>query len=193
MATSKRIARWVTAASLALALATVSGPVWAQAFGINTHTFNGRYITAYHGFDSSITGTVSEPNPPAVPFSVSGTLFSDGNGNVIGFENIDFGAPGTGAAAACDITGTYTVATAHNGMRGLVTLNLVPSCATVTCTGTTTPSCSAGAFSPSSPTQWFCAISGASGKSIVCTEMGEAASGTTFQTPISAVTWDRAD
>ena len=92
--------------------------MWAQAFGINTHTFNGRYITAYHGFDSSITGTVSEPNPPAVPFSVSGTLFSDGNGNVIGFENIDFGAPGTGAAAACDITGTYTVATAQKWNEG---------------------------------------------------------------------------
>jgi hypothetical protein len=195
MATSKRIATLAAAASFALALATVSGAGLAQAAAgsgaVTKHTFSGRYIASYHGFDASITGTTSEPNPPAIPYSVSGALTSDGKGNVKGFENIDYGSPGTGAAAQCTLTGTYTVSSSPG--NGSVTLNLSPSCATVTCTGTTTPSCTPGSLSASSPSQWFCALSGPSGKSMVCTEMGEAASGTTFQTPISAVTWDRKD
>lgn len=191
MITPNCIARWALALPVALSLALVSGTGFARAAGgMNKHSLNGRYITAYHGFDASITGTTSEPNPPAVPYSVSGALYSDGNGNVVGIENIDYGSPGTGAASQCKLSGTYSVASL-SGLNGLVTLNLSPSCATVTCTGTTVPSCTVGSFSPGSPTQWFCALSGPSGKQMVCTEMGEAASGTTFQTPISAVTWER--
>jgi hypothetical protein len=173
-----------------LLLLAVSGPAFA---GVKDNNFHGRYLTSYHGFDSSITGTAGEPNPPAIPFAVSGAMSSDGKGIIKGFENIDYGSPGTGSAATCTFTGTYTVGPASNAMGGLVTLNVSPSCATVTCTGTTTPNCTPGTFSPSSPTQWFCALSGPSGKALACTEMGEAASGTTFQTPISALTWDKAE
>lgn len=188
----KRLGRWILATLLILALAALPNKFASAAVGaINKHTFSGRYVSSYHGFDSSITGTSGEPNPPAIPYAVSGVLFSDGQGNVKGFENIDYGAPGTGAAATCDLSGTYTVGQSHNSMNGWATLNLTSSCATVTCTGTATPTCTAGTYSNGSPTQWFCAISGPLGGSIVCTEMGEAASGTTFQTPISALTWDR--
>ena len=194
MTASKGIAKWTLAASLMLALAVLpKGFALAatSAGGINPQTFSGRYVTSYHGFDSSITGTVSEPNPPAIPYSVSGALTSDGRGNVIGFENGDYGSPGTGSSYTCDITGTYTVAQAHNLMNGMITLNLAPTCASVTCSGTTTPSCAPGSYTASSPSQWFCAMSGPSGKSLVCTEMGEAASNTTNQDPISAATWEK--
>jgi hypothetical protein len=193
---SRFLLRWGLAALLLLGLAMLptgrsaladpghhGGPTFSK------HNLHGRYVTSYHGFDSSITGTANEPNPPAVPYSVSGALTSDGNGNVTGYENIDYGSPGTGAAAQCTFTGTYTVSSTPGD--GSVTLNLSPSCATVTCTNNSgAPSCSVGAFSPDSPTQWFCALSGPSGKSMVCTEMGEVANGSSvFQTPISAVTW----
>ena len=96
-----------TIAALGLLLLAGSGPAFA---GFNQHNFHGRYVASYHGFDSSITGTVSEPNPPAIPYAVSGAMFSDGKGNVSGFLNEDYGSPGTGAAATCSISGTYTVA-----------------------------------------------------------------------------------
>jgi hypothetical protein len=181
-----------TIAALGLLLLAGSGPAFA---GFNQHNFHGRYVASYHGFDSSITGTVSEPNPPAIPYAVSGAMFSDGKGNVSGFLNEDYGSPGTGAAATCSISGTYTVGTAPIGpMGGFVTINLTSSCKTVTCSGTIAPTCaSAGSASPGSPVQLFCALSGPSGKSLDCTEMGEAASGTTFQTPISAPHWARED
>jgi hypothetical protein len=181
-----------TIAALGLLLLAGSGPAFA---GFNQHNFHGRYVASYHGFDSSITGTVSEPNPPAIPYAVSGAMFSDGKGNVSGFLNEDYGSPGTGAAATCSINGTYTVGTAPLGpMGGFVTINMTSSCKTVTCSGTTTPSCApSGSASPGSPVQLFCALSGSSGKSLDCTEMGEAASGTTFQTPISAPHWARED
>ncbi|MGZ6243737.1 MAG: hypothetical protein ACXWN9_14285, partial [Candidatus Binataceae bacterium] len=163
--------------------------------GMNEHNFHGRYVASYHAFDASITGTVSEPNPPAIPYAVSGAMFSDGKGNLSGFLNEDYGSPGTGAAASCSITGSYTVGSAPVGSAGgFVTINLTSSCKTVTCTGTTVPSCAvSGSASPGSPVQLFCALSGPSGKSLDCTEMGEAASGTTFQTPISAPHWERED
>ena len=179
-----------TIPALALLFLVGIGPAFA-APGLKNNNITGSYVTSYHGFDSSITGTTSEPNPPAIPYAVSGAMVSDGKGGLNGFENINYGSPGTGAAATCTFTGTYSVGSSANGISGSVTLNLSPSCATVTCTGTTTPSCTPGAFSASPPTQWFCALSGPSGKELVCTEMGEAASGTTFQTPISAATWDK--
>jgi hypothetical protein len=186
--------RWSLAAIPALGplLLAGSGPAFA---GLNEHNFHGRYVASYHGFDASITGTVSEPNPPTIPYSVSGAMFSDGRGNISGFLNEDYGSPGTGAAATCSISGTYTVGTAPMGAtQGFVTINLTSSCKTVTCSGSVVPSCAAsGSASPGSPVQLFCALSGPSGKSIDCTEMGEAASGTTFQTPISAPHWDRED
>ncbi len=191
------VARWALAAIpiFGLLLLASSGAAFAgggpPAAGLNKHDFNGRYTTSYHGFDASITGTVSEPNPPAIPYAVSGAMFSDGKGSIKGFENVDYGSPGTGAGATCTFTGTYTVAAASNAMGGLVTLNVDPSCATVTCTGTITPTCVAGAFSAGSPTQWFCALSGPSGKALDCTEMGEAAAGGTNQAPISASHWAR--
>jgi len=173
-----------------LLLLASSGPALAAVSG---HDFHGRYVASYHAFDASITGTVSEPNPPAIPYAVSGAMVSDGKGNVVGFLNEDYGSPGTGAAATCSITGTYTVSTAPIGsVAGFVTINLTSSCKTFSCTGTTVPSCApTGAASPGSPVQLFCALSGPSGKSLDCTEMGEAASGTTFQTPISAPHWER--
>jgi hypothetical protein len=176
-------------ASIGLLLLASNGP----AFALNTHSFRGRYVASYHAFDASITGTASEPNPPAIPYAVSGAMVSDGKGNVSGFLNSDYGSPGTGAAATCSINGTYTVGTALIGTTtGLVTINLTSSYKTVTCTGTTVPSCTpTGAASPGSPVQLFCALSGSAGKSLDCTEMGEAASGTTFQTPISAPHWQR--
>jgi hypothetical protein len=186
------LARWVLAVipAIGLLLLAGSGPAFA---GMNEHNFHGRYVASYHGFDASITGTTSEPNPPAIPYAVSGAMFADGKGNVSGFLNEDYGSPGTGAAATCSVSGTYTVSAAPIGaLGGFVTINLTSSCKTVTCTGTTVPSCApSGAASPASPVQLFCALSGPSGKSIDCTGMGEAASGTTFQTPISAPHWQQ--
>jgi hypothetical protein len=186
------LARWALAAipGVGLLLLAGSGPAFA---GLNRHNFQGRYTASYHAFDASITGTVSEPNPPAIPYAVSGTMFSDGHGNIAGFLNEDYGSPGAGAAATCAISGTYTVGTALVGSAGgFVTINLTSSCRTVTCTGTTAPSCApSGVASPGTPAQLFCALSGPLGKSLDCTEMGEAASGTTFQTPISAPHWER--
>jgi hypothetical protein len=128
-----------TIAALGLLLLASSGPAFA---GFKEHNFHGRYVASYHAFDSSITGTVNEPNPPAIPYAVSGAMFSDGKGNVSGFLNEDYGSPGTGAAATCSISGTYTVGTAPLGpMGGFVTINMTSSCKTVTCSGTTTPSC----------------------------------------------------
>jgi hypothetical protein len=186
------LARWSLTAipGFGLLLLVGSGPVFA---GFNEHNFHGRYVASYHAFDASITGTVSEPNPPAIPYAVSGAMFSDGKGNVSGFLNEDYGSPGTGAASTCSISGTYSVSGAPvGGVAGFVTINLTSSCKTVTCSGTSVPSCApSGSASPGSPVQLFCALSGPSGKSIDCTEMGEAASGTTFQTPISAPHWAR--
>ena len=186
------LARWSLAAIPGFGLLLLAGSGTAFA-AFNQHTFNGRYTASYHAFDASITGTVSEPNPPAIPYAVSGAMFSDGKGNVSGFLDEDYGAPGTGAAATCSISGSYTVGTPPLGSTmGFVTINLTSSCKTVTCTGTVTPSCAAsGSASAGSPVQLFCALSGPSGKSLDCTEMGEAASGTTFQTPISAPHWER--
>jgi hypothetical protein len=186
------LARWAVAAisGFGLLLLAGSGPAFA---GFDNHTFNGRYVASYHGFDASITGTVSEPNPPAIPYAVSGAMYSDGNGHISGFLNEDYGSPGTGAAATCSISGNYSVGAPPLGSTmGFVTLNLTSSCQTVTCTGTTVPSCSpSGSASAGSPAQLFCALSGPMGQSLDCTEMGEAASGTTFQTPISAPHWQR--
>ncbi|MGZ3511105.1 MAG: hypothetical protein ACXU9H_02990 [Candidatus Binataceae bacterium] len=188
------LARLALAAIPSLGLLLMAGGGSALA-GMNEHNFHGRYVASYHAFDASITGTVSEPNPPAIPYAVSGAMFSDGKGNLSGFLNEDYGSPGTGAAASCSITGSYTVGSAPVGTAGgFVTINLTSSCKTVTCTGTTVPSCAvSGSASPGSPVQLFCALSGPSGKSLDCTEMGEAASGTTFQTPISAPHWERED
>ena len=188
------LARLALAAIPSLGLLLMAGGGSALA-GMNEHNFHGRYVASYHAFDASITGTVSEPNPPAIPYAVSGAMFSDGKGNLSGFLNEDYGSPGTGAAASCSITGSYTVGSAPIGTAGgFVTINLTSSCKTVTCTGTTVPSCAvSGSASPGSPVQLFCALSGSSGKSLDCTEMGEAASGTTFQTPISAPHWERED
>jgi hypothetical protein len=188
------LARLALAAIPSLGLLLMAGGGSALA-GIDEHNFHGRYVASYHAFDASITGTVSEPNPPAIPYAVSGAMFSDGKGNLSGFLNEDYGSPGTGAAASCSITGSYTVGSAPVGTAGgFVTINLTSSCKTVTCTGTTVPSCAvSGSASPGSPVQLFCALSGPSGKSLDCTEMGEAASGTTFQTPISAPHWERED
>lgn len=195
-----RISRWAVAGLVlvGLAMLPVGNSASAQASQSHSprfkaHTLHGRYITSYHGFDASITGTTSEPNPPAIPYAVSGVLVSDGAGKVSGFENIDYGSPGTGAAAQCTFAGTYTVSSSPG--NGSVVLDLSPMCATVTCSvsggAPAPPTCTAGTPSAGSPTEWFCALSHPSGKSMVCTEMGEAASGTTFQTPISAVTWSR--
>jgi len=188
------LARFALAAIPSLGLLLMAGGGSAVA-GMNEHNFHGRYVASYHAFDASITGTVSEPNPPTIPYAVSGAMFSDGKGNLSGFLNEDYGSPGTGAASSCSITGSYTVGSAPVGTAGgFVTINLTSSCKTVTCTGTTVPSCAvSGAASPGSPVQLFCALSGPSGKSLDCTEMGEAASGTTFQTPISAPHWERED
>jgi hypothetical protein len=188
------LARLALAAIPSLGLLLMAGGGSALA-GINEHNFHGRYVASYHAFDASITGAVSEPNPPAIPYAVSGAMFSDGKGNLSGFLNEDYGSPGTGAAASCSITGSYTVGSAPVGTAGgFVTINLTSSCKTVTCTGTTVPSCAvSGSASPGSPVQLFCALSGPSGKSLDCTEMGEAASGTTFQTPIAAPHWERED
>ena len=188
------LARLARAAIPSLGLLLMTGGGSALA-GINEHNFHGRYVASYHAFDASITGTVNEPNPPAIPYAVSGAMFSDGKGNLSGFLNEDYGSPGTGAASSCSITGSYTVGSAPVGTAGgFVTINLTSSCKTVTCTGTTVPSCAvSGSASPGSPVQLFCALSGPSGKSLDCTEMGEAASGTTFQTPISAPHWQRED
>jgi hypothetical protein len=194
------LAHWGWAAALVagLTILPADGAFAKDDHSPYKHAFSGRYFTAYHGFDASITGTSSEPNPPAVPYAVSGTLVSDGKGNLKGIENLDYGAPGTGAAATCQVAGTYSVnPVASNGVAGGVTLSLTYDCQTVTCTfnsATTPPTCTAsGTSAPSAPDQWFCEISGASGKRLVCTEMGESASGTTFQTPISAVTWERSN
>lgn len=114
-----------TIAALGLLLLASSGPAFA---GFKEHNFHGRYVASYHAFDSSITGTVNEPNPPAIPYAVSGAMFSDGKGNVSGFLNEDYGSPGTGAAATCSISGTYTVGTAPLGpMGGFVTINMTSS------------------------------------------------------------------
>ena len=75
-----------TIAALGLLLLASSGPAFA---GFKEHNFHGRYVASYHAFDSSITGTVNEPNPPAIPYAVSGAMFSDGKGNVSGFLNED--------------------------------------------------------------------------------------------------------
>jgi len=186
------LARWAVAAIPACGLLLLAGSGFAAA-ALNGHNFHGRYVASYHAFDASITGTVSEPNPPAIPYAVSGAMVSDGKGNVSGFLNEDYGSPGTGAAATCSISGTYTVGTALIGTtNGFGTINLTSSCQTVTCTGTTAPSCApSGSAAPGSPVQLFCALSGPAGKTLDCTEMGEAASGTTFQTPISAAHWAR--
>jgi len=197
-----RFARWSIAAFLVLGLGTRSYGRAAladqngqgdQGSHIGEHTFHGRYIAAYNGFDAiPASNTTEEPNPPAIPYAVSGALWSDGKGTVIGFENGNYGTPGTGDAATCTLKGTYSVSSLSNGMQGLVTLNLTSSCAAVTCTGTTTPSCSTGSFSPGPSTQWLCALSGPSGKQLVCTVMGETTSGTA-QTLIGSLTWRRSN
>jgi hypothetical protein len=75
------------AAMLALGLLLlVCGPAFAA--GLKDSTFKGSYLTSYQGFDSSITGTTGEPNPPAIPYAVSGEIVSNGKGAVNGFENI---------------------------------------------------------------------------------------------------------
>jgi hypothetical protein len=114
------------AAILALGLLLLVGTGPAFAAGLKNNNFKGSYLTSYHGFDSSITPDVAEPNPPAIPYAVSGAMVSDGKGAITGFENINYGSPGTGAAATCTFTGTYTVGSASNGISGLVTLNLSP-------------------------------------------------------------------
>jgi hypothetical protein len=189
-------ARWAMAAIPifgVLLLAVTALAFEEPSVASNLKTFKGRFVTSYTGFDSSITPAVGEPNPPAIPFVVSGAMVSDGAGHVAGFLNENYGAPGTGAASTCSIAGTYTVATALIGTTtGFVTLDLTSSCKTVTCTGTTTPVCApSGSASPGSPVQLFCALSIPAGKLLDCTNMGEAASGTTFQTPISSPHWVR--
>jgi len=135
------LARLALAAIPSLGLLLMAGGGSAFA-GINEHNFHGRYVASYHAFDASITGTVSEPNPPAIPYAVSGAMFSDGKGNLSGFLNENYGAPGTGAASSCSLLGSYTVGSAPVGTAGgFVTINLTSSCKTVTCTGTTVPSC----------------------------------------------------
>lgn len=186
------LARWALTAVPALGLLLLAGSGMAFA-GLNQHTFHGRYTASYHAFDASITSDPAEPNPPAIPYAVSGAMYSDGRGNVSGFLNEDYGSPGTGAASTCSISGSYTVGAPPLGpAMGFVTINLTSSCQAVVCTGTTVPSCGpSGIASPGSPVQLYCALSGPSGKALDCTEMGEAASGTTFQTPISAPHWER--
>lgn len=185
------LVRWTLAAApiVGLLLLAGSGP----AFAFDRHTFQGRYVASYNSFDASITGTITEPNPPAIPYAVSGAMFSDGNGNVAGFLNEDYGSPGIGATSTCSISGNYTVGLPPLGTTGgFVTINLTSSCQTVICSGATAPVCAvSGPASPGSSVQLFCALSGPSGKSLDCTEMGEAVSGATFQTPISAPHWTR--
>ncbi len=186
--------RRAAAAIAVVSLLSFVGRGVSFAASIKATNFKGRYTASYHAFDASITGTDSEPNPPAVPYAVSGAMVSDGKGNVTGFLNGDYGSPDTGYAYTCSTTGTYTVGPEPVGgsVKGFVTISLTSSCKTVTCTGAppATPSCAAsGAAFAGSPVQLFCALSGTSGKALDCTEMGETASGTTFQTPITASHW----
>lgn len=148
-----------------------------------THTLHGRYVTSYHGFDASTNNT---------PYAVSGMLFSNGSGKVSGVQNIDYGAAGTGASFQCTFTGTYSVS--NTPVNGSVTLNIAQnSCKTVSCTDNSgAPNCGLDAAASLTASQWFCSLAAPSGKSMVCTEMGEETTGGTIsQAPISAVTWSR--
>lgn len=183
----RALLRWAVAGLMLVGLATL--PAGSEAFAKNSgpryhkHTLHGRYIASYHGFDASNSNT---------PYAVSGVFFSDGAGGVHGVQNIDYGAAGTGASFQCTFTGTYDVS--NTPMKGLLTLNVTQNdCKVVDCTENSgVPDCAAGAAADLTNSQWFCALSAPSGKSMVCTEMGEVPpGGGTSQAPISAVTWNR--
>ncbi len=103
----------------------------AAAVTFKTKDLKGRYTTAGTAYDASITGTGSEPNPPAIPFVASGFLNFDGTGNISsGEETINYGSPGTGDSFTCERAGTYSV-DAVTG-RAILTVNVTPGPAVTT-------------------------------------------------------------
>jgi hypothetical protein len=123
---------WALASFVVCALAMLPGssPVRADdghhgGPTFNVHNLHGRYISAGNSSDASITGTASEPNPPAVPFVGAGFLNFDGAGHIAsGEETINYGSPGTGDSFTCELAGSYTVDSATG--RAILTVNVTP-------------------------------------------------------------------
>lgn len=105
-------------------LIALSAGIAMAASKFKLSDLKGHYTTAGRADDASITGTVSEPNPPTVAFDAAGFLDFDGKGNITGGEEtINYGSPGTGDSFTCDLAGTYTV----DSTTGRVILSLTVS------------------------------------------------------------------
>lgn len=103
------VAHGILPVALAGLLIALSAGV-ARAYTYKLKDLTGHFTTAGRADDASITGTVSEPNPPTAAFAAAGFLNFDGAGNITsGEETINYGTPGTGDSFTCSMTGTYTI------------------------------------------------------------------------------------
>jgi hypothetical protein len=110
--------------------------------GLKMNNLKGVFLTAGMAYDASITGTVSEPNPPTVPLASAGFLQFDGRGNITsGEETINYGSPGTGDSFTCDLAGTYTVDSATGRVIMTVTETAGPAVTPAESTGSNAAQC----------------------------------------------------
>jgi hypothetical protein len=114
--------------ALAGLLLVLSAGITSAAPTYKLKDLTGHYTTAGRADDASITGTVSEPNPPTAVFDAAGFLDFDGKGNITsGEETINYGSPGTGDSFTCDMTGTYTIDSATGRVILSVTVTAGPA------------------------------------------------------------------
>lgn len=114
------VAHGILPVAMAALLIALSSGV-ASAYTYKLKDLVGHFTTAGRADDASITGTVSEPNPPTAAFAAAGFLNFDGAGNITsGEETINYGSPGTGDSFTCSMTGTYTI----DGVTGRIILTV---------------------------------------------------------------------
>ncbi|HUY19765.1 MAG TPA: hypothetical protein VMV15_11105 [Candidatus Binataceae bacterium] len=131
---------------------------------LKTNNLKGVFLTAGMAYDASITGTVSEPNPPTVPFASAGFLQFDGRGNITsGEETMNYGSPGTGDSFTCDLAGTYTVDSATGRVIMTVTVTAGPAVTTAESTASNDAQCGGTGT-------WVGYLNGPNGKSLYTVE-----------------------
>lgn len=162
------ISQSILPVALAGLLIALSGGMASAAHGhgpgLKLNNLKGVFLTAGTAYDASITGTVSEPNPPTVPFASAGFLQFDGKGNITsGEETINYGSPGTGDSFTCDLAGTYTV-DAETG-RVILTVTVTAGPAVTTAESTSSNSAQCGGTGT-----WVGYLNGPDGKSLYTVE-----------------------
>lgn len=142
MKTIKMAPQWILPVALAGFLIAVSAGITSAGSSFKVKDLQGRYTTAGHSYDASITGTSTEPNPPAVPFAGAGFFQSDGKGNITsGEETINYGSPGTGDSFTCDLAGTYTVDSTTGRVILSLTVTAGPAVTTAESSSSNTAQC----------------------------------------------------